>query len=384
MTTMAEEEVGRTTQLVPWVRARVEAFHPAYFALAMATGIVSVGCELLGLRAAARLLFWVNVPAYCALWIVVLARALFFGPSLLRDCASHQRGPGFFTSVAATCVVGVQFVMLRGDSATGLALFWVALALWCVCTYGIFVALAIGDDKPALAEGINGGWLLAVVATQGLCVLGTKVMPARFGSHEAVFLFLVCLWLCGGMLYIWMIALIFYRYMFFRFAPSDLMPPYWINMGAVAISTLAGCALVSVAEDSTVLAGILPFIKGFTLMYWATATWWIPMLAILGIWRHRARRVRFRYDPLYWGLVFPLGMYSVATYRVAELLRADFLTWIARGFVVVALSAWLLTFFGMASRLVLLVLLAARSLRAFQLRARPPSLGRQPASGGPR
>ena len=47
------------------------------------------------------------------------------------------------------------------------------------------------------------------------------------------------------MLYIWIISLIFYRYTFFRSRPSDLTPPYWINMGAVAISTLAGTLLVA-------------------------------------------------------------------------------------------------------------------------------------------
>jgi voltage-gated anion channel len=48
------------------------------------------------------------------------------------------------------------------------------------------------------------------------------------------------MWLWGGMLYIWMISLIFYRDTFFRFSADDLTPPYWINMGAVAISALAG------------------------------------------------------------------------------------------------------------------------------------------------
>jgi Voltage-dependent anion channel len=41
------------------------------------------------------------------------------------------------------------------------------------------------------------------------------------------------------MLYIWIISLIFYRHTFFVLEPSDLAPPCWINMGAVAISALA-------------------------------------------------------------------------------------------------------------------------------------------------
>jgi tellurite resistance protein TehA-like permease len=49
-----------------------------------------------------------------------------------------------------------------------------------------------------------------------------------------------------------------------------------------------------------------------------TALGWIPMLVVLGCWRHIIRRFPLSYDPLYWGAVFPLGVYSVATYRVAE------------------------------------------------------------------
>jgi len=39
------------------------------------------------------------------------------------------------------------------------------------------------------------------------------------------------------------------------------------------------------------------------------------MLVILGFWRHVYRRFTLRYDRLYWGAVFPLGMYSVCRLR---------------------------------------------------------------------
>ncbi|MBP1684097.1 MAG: C4-dicarboxylate transporter/malic acid transport protein [Deltaproteobacteria bacterium] len=351
--------LGRVTQRV---ERSIETLHPSYFAAAMATGIVSIACWRLGLLAVADLLFWVNIPCYCLVWLATIARAVFYRDAFLRDWTSHARGPGFFTSVAATCVVGLQFLLLRDDRVVAMALWCLAATLWMICTYAIFVALSIREDKPSLADGINGGWLLAVVATQSVCVLGCAVLPHYVADRNAVAFVLTACWLCGGMLYIWMISLIFYRYTFFRFLPSDLMPPYWINMGAVAISTLAGTALLGDLGDTALIASIKPFVQGFTILYWATATWWIPMLLVLGIWRHFVRRIPLTYDPLYWGLVFPLGMYSVCTLRLVATFELSFLIWVSRGFAMVALAAWLLTFFGLLSNGVYLLVLTVRSV----------------------
>ncbi len=351
----------------------VKGLHPAYFAMVMATGVVSIVSDLLGLAEAAAFLLWVNVPAYLVLWALFVARAILFPGQLAGDLGSHQRGPGFFTWVAATCVLGLQLLVLRGDARAAYALWWLGLLLWFACTYAVFVLLSVRKEKPTLGQGINGGWLLAVVATQSVCVLGCKVLAPRFAGEETVTLLLASLWLCGGMLYVWMISLIFYRYMFFEFSPSDLMPPYWINMGAVAISVVAGTSLAGLAPGSALLGAVLPFVKGLTLMFWATATWWIPMLVILGIWRHGPSRVRIAYDPLYWGLVFPLGMYSLCTYRLGEVFALPLLPWVARAFAVVALSAWLLTFLGWAARILQLVLLAVRALHPERGAAGPQS-----------
>ena len=325
----------------------VQQLHPAYFAMVMATGIVAVGCELNGLRTLAIALSWLNVAIFLVLWALTLARALMFPQNLFRDLIDHTRGPGFFTTVAGTSVLGRQQIIIFGHYTVASALWFLAVPLWAGFTYAIFTGFTVKEDKPSLAEGIHGGWLIAVVATQAVSSLGTLLAP-RFPGHETEMLFFsLCLWLCGGMLYIWVISLIFYRYTFFRFLPSDLMPPYWINMGAMAISTLAGANLILNASRAPFLTALLPFLKGFTAFFWATATWWIPMLVTLAIWRHVYKRLPLRYDPLYWGAVFPLGMYTVSTHQLGQALDLPFLAWIPHYFIYLALGAWIATFAGL-------------------------------------
>src|SRR3546814_15844904 len=75
------------------------------------------------------------------------------------------------------------------------------------------------------------------------------------------------------------------------------------------------------------------------------------MLVALGVWRFLIRGVPFAYDPLYWGGVFPLGMYSECTYRLAEVLPAPFLMPISTLFMLVALAAWTAALLGLLDSL---------------------------------
>jgi tellurite resistance protein TehA-like permease len=348
--TPAEPQASAVTPTAP--PNGLAGMHPAYFGMVMATGIVSIASYLLAtewgpaLRWIAFALLYVNIAAYLALWALTILRLARHRDRFVADLMHHGRSVGFLTIVAATCVLGSQVLIIGGNWTVAWAFWMAGVVLWAAITYSVFTILTVKSVKPTLADGINGGWLLGVVAAQSVVVLGAQLASGFAPECQPPLLFFcLAMWLGGGMLYIWIISLIFYRYTFFSLSPSDLAPPYWINMGAVAISTLAGTMLIASASGghSPVLQELLPFMKGLTIAFWATATWWIPMLVILGIWRHIYRRFPLRYDPLYWGAVFPLGMYTACTFRLAQSIDAPYLAVIPRWVIWIALGAWLLT-----------------------------------------
>jgi tellurite resistance protein TehA-like permease len=323
---------------------------PGYFALVMATGIVSIALADQGFAAAAWVLFVVNAVAYVLLWGCGFARLTAGVRGVIAELADHRAGPAFLTVVAGTCVLGVQCLRLAHWPAVAAALWLASLVLWFLLLYGFFAAVTLAGDKPRLEHGIDGSWLLATVATEAVAVLGTLVADAFPRPDTVVFATLV-LFLAGAMLYIVVIGLIFFRWMFRPMDVHAMTPTYWINMGAVAITTLAGSQIGEVAARYPFVADLEHFVAGFTLFFWATGTWWIPLLVVVFAWRHLRHGASLRYDPRYWSLVFPLGMYSVATQAYAHANKLAFLLPVARIAGDLALVAWVLTAFGLLRQL---------------------------------
>ncbi|HEX5507644.1 MAG TPA: tellurite resistance/C4-dicarboxylate transporter family protein, partial [Pseudolabrys sp.] len=267
----------------------------------------------------------------------------------------------FFSLVAGTDVFGVS-LNLRGYGGVALGLWLFALALWVTLIYLSFAVLTF-LNKEHRANVIDGGWLLAIVGTESLVVLGTGI--GHFFGKDAplIFVALHMLWGIGLALYGIFITLFAYRIFFFAVEPDDVNPLLWVVMGAAAISTNAGSVLILNNSVVPFLESMRAFIDGVTLVIWAWATWWIPLLVLLGVWKHLIRRVPLSYTPTLWGLVFPLGMYALASLRLSRAAGVPVLQTLSEAMVWVALAAWIATAIGFAWA-------SWRSYRNFALQSR--------------
>jgi tellurite resistance protein TehA-like permease len=333
------------------IKPEIEKLNPAYFALVMATGIVSLAGHFLGAPFISKPLLWMNVGFYSILWMLFVLRMIISPSSFFGDFTNFQRGPGFFTVIAGTCILGSQFsVILKADGLASWILY-TGIGLWLFIVYTIFFLFTIWPEKPPLQEGIDGAWLVATVGTQSISIL-SSLLSAHFPLHSATFLFIgIGFFFAGIFLYMLVIMLIFYRWIYLKIKPKEVDPTYWINMGAVAISTLAGATLAEHSSRALFLEGLHQFLVAFTIMLWATATWWIPLLVLLGLWKYLYSGEKFTYTPKYWGMVFPLGMYTTCTFNLHKITSLDFIFYIAHYFYFFAVIAWTLTFLGMLNNL---------------------------------
>jgi tellurite resistance protein TehA-like permease len=331
--------------LARWLDGQAARLFPGYFALVMATGIISNTLWLQGLRAVSNALFAVNLAAYPWLLLLTVLRIGRHPRAIWADLVNPRLVFAFFTLVAASDVLGLG-VNLRGFVPGAMALWLFALAAWFGLIYFSFAVLTFLNTAQD-ANVVHGGWLIAIVGTESLVILGAFVAPHTAALAPWIFVLVHMLWGVGLGLYGVFITLFAYRIFFFEVGPDDVTPLLWVVMGAAAISANAGSTLLLTDSDVPFLISMRPFIDGVTLTMWAWGTWWIPLLVLFGIWKHGIRRAPLTYTPMLWSLVFPLGMYALASLRLS--LAAEFtpLRQIAEAMVWVALAAWAATAVGL-------------------------------------
>jgi tellurite resistance protein TehA-like permease len=303
---------------------------PDVFAAVMATGILSIGARDHGYR-------WISdalgvVATVGLVLLVALAILTAVGrrgvPWDLTDPDVTLR---LFTFVAACAVIDSR---LSSNVWALRVLGAVALSSWLVLT-ALSARNMLAHSWAALRHRAHGAWELASVGTSGLAIVMAQL--AQHTGHRWWLKAALPTWAAAICIYGLMTWLILWRTISERQDRDGYEPDSWILMGGLAIATLAGDdihALAPARLERPVLA--------VTVVTWVAATLWIPPLIYFGLHRIRQRPDVLRFAGVWWALVFPLGMYSAATYAMAAVIGRGSLTTVSLVFFWDALAAWLI------------------------------------------
>jgi hypothetical protein len=277
------------------------------FAIVMATGIVSISAADHGYGVISITLAILAAVALPVLMYLAAARWRSFD---LRDIDTVV---GFFTYVAACAVLASRFadhsVVVCGLGAMSLA-GWLALIpmllkrMWRLGPTG-------------LRDRAHGTWELAGVGTSGLAIVF---------AAEGIMFWALIFWVVGLFLYCLMTLLIAWRALGEPEVRRNVPPDHWILMGGLAIATLAGEHIHAALPPSPLADAV----RIATIVTLAVATVQIVPLAITS-WRQM----------LDWPAVFPLGMYSAATFAMMLETGWQPLAIASLVFFWIAVAAWL-------------------------------------------
>ncbi len=335
------------------MRSAVETLTPGYFALVMASGIISVGLYLQGHVSLSRVLMVIAAIAYVTLIVLSVWRFASFKHAVRDDFADPRRAFGFFTFVAGTNVLGTRLAIAELPQVTA-GLLVISAATWFVLGYVVPWTAVLGHSERPVIQAANGTWFIWVVGSQSVAVASATLEPIFDDVRRWLAILAILSWSVGVFLYAAAGIFVALRLMFYPVEPKDLTPPYWVAMGAVAITILAGARIVEMA-DAPMVTATRELIAGLAVVFWAFATWLFPVLVAAGWWRHVTHKVPLKYEATLWSIIFPLGMYACAGIYLG---RADSLPIVgAIGHIElwVALTAWLLTFVAMIRHVVLTV-----------------------------
>src|SRR5699024_484021 len=128
----------------------------------------------------------------------------------------------------------------------------VAAVSWLLMGYALPWAAVLGRAQRPLTAAANGTWFIWVVAAQSVAVLASTLEPGAGRAGHALSILAVFAWSVGLMLYVAVAVMVVLRLMVHPLEPRELDPPYWVSMGAIAITIVAGARIVAMERAPTV------------------------------------------------------------------------------------------------------------------------------------
>ncbi|WP_460117615.1 TDT family transporter [Pseudomonas sp. H3_G09] len=338
-------------------REVIRQFTPNWFAATMGTGVLALALAQLplaipGLRAVAEglwlfniLLFTLFTVAYAARWI------LFFDEA--RRIFGHSTVSMFFGTIPmglATIINGfLLFGLPRwGDGVIQLVevLWWVDVAMSLAC--GVLIPYMMFTRQEHSIDQMTAVWLLPVVAAEVAAASGGLLAPHLTDAQAQLIVLTTSyvLWAFSLPVAFSILTILLLRMALHKLPHENMAASSWlalgpIGTGALGMLLLGGEAPAIFAANG--LAGVgeiasgLGLVAGITL--WGFGLWWMLMALLITV---RYLRDGIPFNLGWWGFTFPLGVYSLATLKLASILNLTFFSVFGTALVILLAAMWLI------------------------------------------
>ncbi|WP_095061724.1 MULTISPECIES: TDT family transporter [unclassified Pseudomonas] len=338
-------------------REVIRQFTPNWFAVTMGTGVLALALAQLpvaipGLHAIAEALWLFNIVLFLLFTAIYAARwVMFFDEA--RRIFGHSTVSMFFGTIPmglATIINGflVFGVPRWGDGVIHLAemLWWLDVAMSLAC--GVLIPYMMFTRQEHSIDQMTAVWLLPVVAAEVAAASGGLLAPHLADAHSQLVVLVTSyvLWAFSLPVAFSILTILLLRMALHKLPHENMAASSWlalgpIGTGALGMLLLGGDAPLIFAANGLpgvgeVAAG-LGLVAGITL--WGFGLWWMLMAVLITV---RYLRDGIPFNLGWWGFTFPLGVYSLATLKLASTLNLTFFS--VAGCVLVALLAlmWLI------------------------------------------
>lgn len=312
----------------------VRFLNPAWFASVMGTGVVVMALAQFGLVGWALLFYFLALLALLGLLGLYLAKLVRYPQAVLADLQHPLFSQMLPTLPIALMVMSMATRLLPlGDWSLplGQTLFWVGMVL--IFGVGLLVVFTVSTQLRLPLEVANGAWFIPPVSALLVPMAGglwlssfPKVWQKEIWVVSGLFLGI------GFFLYLFVLVSFLQRkYVHGRLEPHFL-PSVFIGLAPVGLLVLAPWRWL----EGGVRVGLVP--EGWVsawpvigLAIWGLGLWWLvySLALLLDTLLVECRREQFHFAPGWWGFVFPLGAFTLATLALSRGLESAFLAVLA-------------------------------------------------------
>ena len=338
-------------------REVIRQFTPNWFAATMGTGVLALALAQLplaipGLRAVAEGLWLFNIvlfalftAAYAARWI------LFFDEA--RRIFGHSTVSMFFGTIPmglATIINGfLLFGLPRwGDDVIQLVevLWWIDVAMSLTC--GVLIPYMMFTRQEHSIDQMTAVWLLPVVAAEVAAASGGLLAPHLTDAHAQLIVLTTSyvLWAFSLPVAFSILTILLLRMALHKLPHENMAASSWLALGPIGTGAL-GMLLLGGEAPAIFAANGLPgvgeiasglgLVAGMTL--WGFGLWWMLMALLITV---RYLRDGIPFNLGWWGFTFPLGVYSLATLKLASILDLTFFSVFGTALVILLAAMWLI------------------------------------------